>query len=69
MEKHTCHVDNCNVVVPPKMLMCANHWRRVPQKEQLAVYKTYKPGQEVNKNPSNEWLTAAKAAIASVKGK
>jgi hypothetical protein len=52
--------------VPPRLLMCLTHWRLVPRSKQIAVYKAYRPGQEVTKDPSEEYLAAAKAAIAAV---
>lgn len=63
---HTCHVPLCNVPVPPKMLMCLRHWRQVPQTLQREVWRTWRPGQEQDKKPSEEYLTAAHAAIRAV---
>ncbi len=63
---HTCHVPGCERRVPPKLLMCTSHWHMVPQKLRNAVWNTYREGQEVDKAPSREYLTAAQAAIRSV---
>lgn len=63
---HTCHARGCTVEVPPEMLMCIDHWRKVPRNLQLAVWKTYRRGQEVDKSPSPAYLAAAQAAIAAV---
>lgn len=63
---HHCHAVGCDETVPPKMLMCPKHWRMVPKKLQQAVWRTYRLGQEITKNPSPEYLAAAKAAIAAV---
>jgi hypothetical protein len=63
---HQCHALRCNKVVPPKMLMCAKHWRMVPRALQRAVWERYRPGQEVAKNPTGEYLHAANAAITAV---
>ena len=46
--------------------MCYSHWKMVPKKLQLAVYKTYRNGQCTDKNPSAEWIKAANAAINAV---
>lgn len=66
MNNHTCHAKGCNRIVPPKLLMCANHWRRVPVHLQREVWKHYRPGQEVDKNPADEYLQAAENAIEAV---
>lgn len=38
------------------MLMCLKHWRMVPTKDQRLVWRLYKPRQEINRNPSMEYL-------------
>ncbi len=63
---HTCHARNCTRAVPPKMLMCRQHWFTVPRPLRDAVWATYRPGQEVDKDPSPEWIEAADAAIDAV---
>ncbi len=63
---HLCHATKCTVEVPPAMLMCYKHWRRVPKNLQARVWDTYIPGQEITKDPSNEYLEAAQAAIEAV---
>lgn len=67
MSDHKCHAEGCLVSVPPKLLMCARHWRMVPQGLKLAVWRHYRPGQEIDKNPTEEYLAAARAAIESVR--
>lgn len=66
MTSHLCHVPTCTKGVPPKMLMCATHWRQVPKPLQSQVWATYRSGQEADKNPSEEYIVAANAAIAAV---
>lgn len=66
---HHCHAKNCTKVVPPSKLMCLKHWRMVPRELQRAVWATYRPGQEVDKKPSREYLEAARAAIDAVAAK
>lgn len=63
---HTCHAIDCDVVVPPRLLMCARHWRMVPRALQNTVWATYVPGQEARKDPTREYLHAARAAINAV---
>lgn len=64
--KHKCHARGCDVAVLPRLLMCLRHWRMVPRPLQRQVWATYRPGQEVDKEPTGVYLAAAKAAIASV---
>lgn len=66
---HTCHAKGCEALVAPKLLMCLKHWRRVPRELQRAVWASYRPGQEVDKKPSREYLEAARAAIEAVAAK
>lgn len=64
--KHHCHAIGCEKAVPPKMLMCLWHWRQVPRPLQAAVWALYVPGQERRKDPTAEYLDAAKDAICAV---
>jgi hypothetical protein len=63
---HHCHARGCTVSVPPEMLMCRNHWYKVPKKIRDAVWRTYRPGQCDDMNPSENWHRAADAAIGHV---
>ena len=63
---HVCHAENCKVQVPPKLLMCRRHWFMVPKLLRDRVWATYRPGQEIDKRPTREYLEAATAAIEAV---
>lgn len=63
---HTCHLPGCERPVPPKLLFCKPHWQMVPEHLQRAVYRHYRPGQEVDKRPTRAYLEAALAAIEAV---
>lgn len=63
---HHCHARGCEKAVPPEMLMCAAHWRRVPKHIRDAVWANYRNGQCDDKTPSLEWHVAADAAIGWV---
>jgi hypothetical protein len=63
---HLCHAEGCGARVPPRVLMCLPHWRLVPAPLQRAVWDAYRPGQEIDKRPSEKYLEAAKRAIAAV---
>lgn len=60
---HTCHARGCDRAVPPKMFMCKGHWLSLPEPMRDAIWAAYRPGQEVTKTPSREYLTVARAAI------
>jgi hypothetical protein len=63
---HTCHATGCQVPVPPKMLMCRKHWYMVPSPLRREVWRLYRPGQEIDKRPSPEYLDVMQAAIDAV---
>lgn len=64
--KHFCHATGCNMEVPPKLLMCLKHWRMVPREMRAAVWRHYRPGQEIDKKPSREYLVVMDKAINAV---
>jgi hypothetical protein len=64
--KHACHATRCNIEVPPKMLMCIRHWRMVPRSIQNRVWAAYRPGQEIDKSPSDAYMDAYRAAVNAV---
>lgn len=66
MAKHRCHARNCDVEVPPYLLMCRRHWYMVPKPIRDAVWSEYRTGQEMRKNPSRAYLKVAAQAIAAV---
>jgi hypothetical protein len=66
MSKHLCHAKGCTVEVPPKMLMCRRHWRMVPRDLQDTIWRHFRPGQEIDKNPSAEYMTVQRQAVAAV---
>lgn len=62
--KHTCHWVGCTTAVPPKMFACKAHWFKLPKPIRDRIWATYRPGQEVTKDPSPAYLEAAMAARA-----
>lgn len=65
-EPHSCHATGCKKAVRPALLMCLPHWRMVPKDIQKLVWKNYRPGQEVDKRPTREYLEVMKRAIRAV---
>lgn len=64
--EHSCHAAGCNLEIPPRHLMCMNHWRMVPKALQDEIWKHYRAGQERDKRPSREYLIAMRNAIEAV---
>lgn len=59
MAEHLCHWPGCRTPVPPSLWGCPHHWRRLPQNLRSRIWRTYRPGQEVTKQPSADYLLAA----------
>ena len=66
MTEHTCHARGCAVPVPSKMLMCRRHWYMVPPDLRRLVWQEYRPGQEIDKGPSESYLHVVHLAIDAV---
>lgn len=66
---HFCHAQGCFTSVPPRMLMCLPHWRKVPKPLKDAVWDEYVDGQEITKTPTTAYLTVMIAAINAVADK
>lgn len=62
--RHTCHAQNCKTPVPPKMFMCQPHWYMLPKATRDAIWATYRPGQEITKDLSMEYLNITMDAIS-----
>lgn len=58
--KHHCHWPGCNKAVPPAMWGCKAHWFKLPAGLRSQIWATYKPGQEISKTPSAEYIAVAK---------
>lgn len=56
---HICHWPGCGREVPPAMWGCKTHWFRLPARLRAKVWRAYRPGQEVTKDPSAEYLAVA----------
>lgn len=59
--RHTCHWPGCDKAVPPAMWGCRPHWFTLPKAHRDAIWQHYRPGQEIDKRPSEAYLGAAKA--------
>lgn len=56
---HTCHWPGCTQQVPPAMWGCKTHWFALPAELRRKIWQTYRPGQEITKTPSPEYIAAA----------
>jgi hypothetical protein len=45
------------------MFACRLHWFALPKRLRDAIWATYEPGQEITKEPSPEYIDAARAAV------
>lgn len=57
---HACHWPGCGREVPPKLWGCKEHWFRLPATLRRAVWRHYRPGQEIDKRPSPEYIETAR---------
>ena len=46
--------------------MCLKHWRMVPKLVQDLIWAHYRPGQEIDKKPTPEYLYTAFVSISCV---
>ena len=58
-DPHTCHAEGCQRHIKPSLFMCREHWRMVPASEQSAIWRAFRPGQEIDKpiRPENLGLS------------
>jgi hypothetical protein len=63
---HLCHAVDCEIPVPPRMLMCRTHWGALPAPAKRIIWHYYRPGQEVRKDPSREYMLAHRIAVLLV---
>ena len=58
---HTCHWPGCAKQVPPSMWGCAPHWFKIPKPLRDRIWRAYRPGQENDLHPSEDYFDVAKA--------
>lgn len=66
MSAHTCHARDCATNVPPRMFMCARHWRMIPKAMQDELWAAYVPGQERRMDPTAAYLDVAMKLVEYV---
>jgi hypothetical protein len=60
--RHHCHWPGCDALVPPAQWGCRPHWLALPRAVRTRIWVAFRPGQEVSKTPSRDYVAAAKAA-------
>lgn len=63
---HFCHARDCDTEIDSRLFMCPHHWAQVPPVLRESIKSTYRQGQEIDKQPSEQYLAFAAAAIAEV---
>ena len=56
---HRCHWPTCITPVPPRMWGCKKHWAMLPKDLKARLWAAYVKGQEVNKDPTVEYVQIA----------
>lgn len=56
---HECHWPGCARQVPPALWGCREHWYKLPKQLRDAIWKEYRPGQEIDGKPSERYLAVA----------
>lgn len=58
---HHCHFPGCGKPCPPAMWGCRACWFKLPKYLRDKIWAAYRPGQEVTKTPSREYVLVARA--------
>lgn len=63
---HTCHAHGCTTVVSPRLFACRKHWFALRELLRKAIWREYRVGQEVRKDPSLRYLAVQQRAVAEL---
>lgn len=66
MKTHKCSVPDCDRQTLIHMLMCQQHWAKVPHQVRKDVWRTYRAWKKIDGGPSDEYWKAVRVAIESV---
>lgn len=61
---HHCHWPGCTRQVPPAVWGCKPHWFKLPKHLRDLIWRTFRPGQEIDQRPSREYLDASRQVQA-----
>jgi hypothetical protein len=57
---HHCHWPGCPIRVKPAVWGCMKHWKMLPLFLRNKIWATFRPGQEITKTPSPEYVRTAR---------
>lgn len=60
--RHTCHWPGCAIAVDPQFFACRRHWYMLPKAIRMDIWRYYRKGQEVTKDPSADYIAATRRA-------
>lgn len=63
---HTCHAHGCTKIVPPRMFACRAHWFALRLPLRNAIWREYREGQELDKQPSLRYLCVQRRAVSEL---
>lgn len=66
-EEHTCHWPSCSKKIPPAVFMCKAHWFTLPASLRNKVWRAFRPGQEISKTPSPEYMEVYQEVMEWIK--
>lgn len=58
--RHLCHWPGCGVAVAPAQWGCRRHWYALPKRLRTKIWRVFRPGQEVTKTPSADYVAVAR---------
>lgn len=61
---HICHAPGCTRRIPARLFACREHWYALPKKIRDAIWREYRPGQEIDKDPSARYMAVQRLACA-----
>lgn len=64
VRRHHCHWPGCEKQVPPAKWGCKEHWFKLPGDLRRAIWRAYRPGQEIDQRPSAEYVEVARRVQA-----
>lgn len=64
---HHCHWPGCEKKVPPSMWGCKHHWGLLPLFLRNKIWAAYRPGQEISKTPSRDYVSVAQEVQAWIR--
>ena len=62
LSKRPCSWPGCDKLVDRRMWGCTSHWFKLPTAIRKRIWETFRPGQELDGNPSVEYLDAFRNA-------